>query len=167
MKDTGAIRCDIKLAYRGKSVITVKMEVVAVEGGMGDEIDQVPAKPLEHLGLTGPDTVPCVAVRWQIAQKLHACTEVLDDRANDRFRDLIDLQLLEGLVAEDEWPRVKAACLDVFNGRGKHAWPPAVTVLDGWEAGYRALADDTGFGVADVGEGVAAVTQLIGRIDAS
>lgn len=69
-------------------MITVKMEAAAVEGGMGDEIEHVPAKSLDHVGLTGPDTIPCVAVRWQVAQKLHACTEVFDDRENDRFRDL-------------------------------------------------------------------------------
>lgn len=48
-------------------MVTVKMEVVAVEGGMGTEIDQVLAKPLDHVGLSGPATVPCVAIRWQIA----------------------------------------------------------------------------------------------------
>lgn len=167
VKDTGAIRCEIKLAYRGKSVITVKMEVAAVEGGMGHDIDHVPAKALDHVGLTGPETIPCVAVRWQIAQKLHACTEVLDTKENDRFRDFIDLQLLEELIAEDEWAAVKAACLDVFDGRGKHAWPPTVIVFEGWDAGYRALAEDTGFGVVDVGDAAAAVTQLIGRINDS
>lgn len=50
VKDTGAVRCDIKLAYRGKSVITVKMEAAAVEGGMGDEIDHLPAKSLATWG---------------------------------------------------------------------------------------------------------------------
>jgi len=40
--------------------------------------------------------VPCVAVRWQIAQKLHACTETFEVGENDRFRDLIDLPLLGG-----------------------------------------------------------------------
>lgn len=167
VKDTGAVRCDIKIAYRGKSVITVKMEVAAVEGGMGDEIDHVPAKSLDHVGLTGPDTIPCVAVRWQIAQKLHACTEVFDDGENDRFRDLLDLQLLGQLVADDEWSGVKEACLEVFDGRGKYSWPPEVTTYDSWDAGYRALADQTGFSVGDVGEAAAAVAQLIARIDAS
>lgn len=167
VKDTGAVRCDIKLAYRGKSVITVKMEVAGVERGMGDEIDHVPAKSLDHVGLTGPDTIPCVAVRWQIAQKLHACTEVFDDGENDRFRDLIDLQLLGELVADDEWSGVKAACIEVFEGRGKHNWPPAVTVHESWGAGYRALAEQTGFSVADVAEAAAAVSQLIDRINAS
>ncbi len=134
---------------------------------MGDEIDHVPAKSLDHVGLTGPDTIPCVAVRWQIAQKLHACTEVFDDGDNDRFRDLFDIQLLGELVADDEWPGVKEACLGLFEGRGKHSWPPEVTTYESWDAGYRALAEETGFSVADVGQAAAAIAQLIRQIDAS
>lgn len=105
------------------------------------------------------------AVRWQIAQKLHACTEAFADGENDRFRDLIDLQLLEELVADDEWRDVKAACFEVFGGRGKQTWTPGVTVYESWEAGYRALAEDIGFAVVDVHEAAAAVARLIDRID--
>jgi hypothetical protein len=141
------------------------MEVAAVEAGMGSEIDQVPAKPLDHIGLSGPATVPCVAIRWQIAQKLHACTEVLADRENDRFRDLLDLQLLAGLVRDDGWVEVRSACLEVFAGRAQHPWPPVITVYDSWEPGYRALAEDTGFSVFDVDEAADQVRQMIVRID--
>ncbi len=165
VKDTGALRCDIKLAYRTKPVVTVQMEVAAVEGGMGSEIDQVPAKSLDHVGLSGPATVPCVAIRWQIAQKLHACTEVLPDRENDRFRDLLDLQLLAGLVTDDGWLAVRSACVEVFAGRAKHSWPPDVTVYESWELGYRALAEETGFSVLDIAEAADEVRQLITRIE--
>jgi hypothetical protein len=165
VKDTGALRCDIKLAYRTKPVVTVQMEVAAVEGGMGSEIDQVPAKPLDHIGLSGPATVPCVAIRWQIAQKLHACTEVLPDRENDRFRDLLDLQLLAGLVTDDGWLAVRSACVEVFAGRAKHSWPPDVTVYESWELGYRALAEETGFSVLDIAEAAEEVRQMVARIE--
>ncbi|MGI8661942.1 MAG: nucleotidyl transferase AbiEii/AbiGii toxin family protein [Acidimicrobiales bacterium] len=167
VKDTGAVRLDIKLAYRGKPVITVQMEVAAVEGGMGSEVDHVPAKSLDHVGLVGPETVACIAVRWQIAQKLHACTETLEDRENDRFRDLLDLQLLRDLVADDEWVGVRAACVEVFEGRAKHGWPPDVTVFETWDAGYRALAEETQFSVQRVADAADAVRQLIARIDGS
>lgn len=167
VKDTGAVRVDIKLAYRGKPVITVQMEVAAVEGGMGSEVDHVPAKSLDHLGITGPETVACIAVRWQIAQKVHACTETLEDRENDRFRDLLDLQLLRDLVADDEWADVRAACVEVFDGRAKHAWPPNVTVYGSWDAGYRTLAEETQFSVQRVVDAADAVRELIARIDAS
>lgn len=165
VKDTGALRCDIKLAYRGKPVVTVKMEVAAVEGGMGSEVDHVPAKTLDHVGLTGPETVPCIAVRWQIAQKLHACTEAFDAGENDRFRDLLDLQLLAGLIAEDGWPDVRAACIEVFEGRAKHAWPPEVTVHESWVAGFRVLADEAQSSMPRVEDAGDVVRQLITRID--
>lgn len=165
VKDTGALRCDIKLAYRTKLVVTVQMEVAAVEGGMGSQIDQVPAKPLDHVGLSGPTTVPCVAVRWQIAQKLHACTEVLPNRENDRFRDLLDLQLLAGLVMDDGWIEVRSACVEVFAGRAKHSWPPDVTIYESWDPGYRALAEETGFSVLDIAMAANEVRQMIARID--
>lgn len=92
MRDTGALRCAVKLAYRGRSGATVAAEI-APAGAAGGEIDRLPAKPLDHLGLDGPSEVPCLAVRWQIAQKLHACTEPArpDGPPNDRFRDIIDI----------------------------------------------------------------------------
>ena len=164
IKDTGAVRCEIKLAYRGRPAMTVKVEVAEVEGAMGFDIDHVPAKSLDHVGLTGPDTVACIAVRWQIAQKLHACTEQLDNGENDRFRDLLDLQLLGDLVDDDEWRDVRAACVEVFEGRAKQAWPPQVTVYHSWEAGYRSLATETGFSVVDVQQAADAVRQLITRL---
>ena len=165
VRNTGAARCEIKLAYRGRSVITVKMGVAAVEGGMGDEIDHVPAKPLDHVGLAGPDTIPCVAVRWQMAQKLHACTETFEEGENDRFRDLLDLQLLADLVEGDEWAAARAACIEVFETRAKQVWPPQVTIYESWGAGYEALAGETGFSITDVREAADAVAQLIERID--
>jgi hypothetical protein len=61
--------------------------------------------------------VPCIAVRWQIAQKIHACTERLDGRSNDRFRDLLDLQFLAGPVDDAAWPAVRSACVEIFDGR--------------------------------------------------
>lgn len=166
VRDTGAVRCDIKLSYRSKALITVQMEIAAVEGGMGGEIDHVPAKPLDHLGLTGPETVPCVSVRWQIAQKLHACTETFDEGDNDRFRDLLDLQLLGALVADPDWAQVRSACIEVFDGRAKHTWPPAVTVPASWDAGYRTLAEQTNFSVLEVDQAAALVAALVARIDA-
>jgi Nucleotidyl transferase AbiEii toxin, Type IV TA system len=115
VRDTGALRCEIKIAYRHKPVVTVPFEIASTEAGMAGDIDHVPALSLTHLGLDGPATVACVAVRWQIAQKLHACTERPADRENDRFRDLIDLQILGNLVADDSWQDLRSACVAVSN----------------------------------------------------
>lgn len=135
------------------------------EGQAGCEIDRLPGKPLDALGLEAPTEVPYVSVRHQIAQKLHGCTETpADGRTNDRFRDLIDLLLLEELVKDGDWAGLRAAGKEIFALRQLHLWPPVVTVFDGWSETYPVLATEVGFPVTDVNEAAERVQQLIGRI---
>ncbi|MEX2406538.1 MAG: nucleotidyl transferase AbiEii/AbiGii toxin family protein [Actinomycetota bacterium] len=163
--ETGAQRLDIKLSYRGRSWGTIQLEVAEAEGVAGREIDRVPGKPLDALGIEAPVNVPCVSIRYQIAQKLHACTDVpADGRENDRFRDLIDLLLLEDLVEEEEWPAVREACDEIFRLRAKHSWPPIVTVFETWPGPYSVLAGELGFPLAEVHEAADAVQAMIVRI---
>jgi hypothetical protein len=165
IQETGAQRLDIKLSYRGRSLGTVQLEVAVAEGDAGREIDRVPGKPLDALGIDAPVEVPCVSIRYQIAQKLHACTEVPPDgRENDRFRDLIDLLLLEELIEDGEWPAVLASCEEIFGLRAKHPWPPTVIVFDSWPDAYRALAAELSFPLAEVQEAADAVQLMIARI---
>lgn len=163
--ETGAQRLDIRLSYRGRSWATMQLEVAGTEGEAGREIDRVPGKPLDSLGLDVPDEVPCVSVRYQIAQKLHACTEIpVAGRSNDRFRDLIDLLLLEQLVTNGEWVALREACEELFGLRAMHTWPPSVTVFASWPEPYRALAAEMAFPINDVQKAADAVAEFIIRI---
>lgn len=149
--NTHALRIAIRLSYKGRSWGTVQLEVAPAEGSAGHEIDRVPARPLDPVQLDGPDRIACVSVRYQIAQKLHACTEVYaNGRENDRFRDLIDLQLLRDLLDDDALPAVREACIEIFELRGKHAWTPTVTVWPSWPAGFAAMAREIEFHTDDV-----------------
>jgi len=163
--NTGPRRCQVKIQYRGRPVVSVPVEFAATEASMADDIDHVVPEPLNHLGSDGPDTVPCVAIKWQIAQKIHACTHHHPDRANDRLRDLLDLQLLAALVDTDDWAPLRAACIEVFDGRATHQWPPRLVVPDAWVDGYSTLAADTGFHIADVHVAAVQVQSLIDGID--
>ncbi|HEY2142125.1 MAG TPA: nucleotidyl transferase AbiEii/AbiGii toxin family protein [Solirubrobacteraceae bacterium] len=98
-----------------------------VEAG-GDEIEEIALHDLSTIGLDGPTIVPVLAVRWQIAQKLHAVTEppLRPGGENPRYWDLIDLQLLQALTGENLAP-VKDACQRIFAARGRQPWPPHVT----------------------------------------
>jgi len=87
IRDTHAMRMDIKLAYKGKPWGTVQLEVAPAEGHAGQEIDRVSARPLDP---------------------------------------------------------VREACVEIFELRNKHAWPPDVTVHRSWAAGFAAMATDTG-----------------------
>jgi Nucleotidyl transferase AbiEii toxin, Type IV TA system len=72
VRETGAVRMDIKLAYKGRAWGTVQFELAPAEGETGLEIDRVTARPLDAVQLDGPERIACVSVRYQIAQKLHA-----------------------------------------------------------------------------------------------
>ncbi len=166
--ETQAQRTTIKLSYRGRSWASVKFEVAPAEGNLGNEIDRVPARPLDHLGLDGPVDVACMAVRWQIAQKLHACTEpTTGDRRNDRFRDLVDLILMWDLVDEADRPTVRQACEEIFELRAAHVWPPRVSVRSHWPAPYRVMAEELRFPILDVHEAAQSVSDIVEEIQSA
>jgi hypothetical protein len=164
--NTGAVRLDVKLAYRTRPWGTVTLEVAPTEGDSGQEIERVPAIPLGPFGLRGLEAVPCVAVRYQIAQKLHACTEdFASGPPNNRVRDLIDVLMLRGLI--DDMARVREACIEIFQLRAKHSWPPTVIVFELWPELYAALAAQIDFDPSDVNQAAADVQALINAIDAA
>lgn len=72
--------------------------------------------------LDGPERVTCLALRYQVAQKLHAVTEQPDGRANHRFWDLIDLQFQRELLGND-LARVREACVDIRDSDDRRAGP--------------------------------------------
>jgi len=125
----------------------------------------VPALSISEFGLTGPSEVACLSLRFQTAQKIHACTERFSDRENERVHDLIDLQLLEELI--DDYSRINVACVETFALRAAHAWPPTLTVEPTWPDIYRQLAAELEFPTKDIAEAVTRVQALIDRIHAS
>lgn len=159
-------RMDIKFAYKGRSWGTIQLEVGPSEGTSGREIDRVPARPLDAVQLDVPDKVACVSIRYQIAQKIHACTEVFGDgRHNERFRDLIDIELLRELVSADELIAVRMACIEIFELRQKHRWPPKLIVGDTWLDGFRGMAHEIGFDTDDVEVAAMRFRTFVDEID--
>lgn len=168
---TGAFQILLTIRYGTQPWGKVTLEVSAIEGGSGrgEEIDyQKPSPEFSMFGIGEIQAdVPCLSVRYQIAQKLHACTEVLGNKENGRFQDLLDLLLLEDLVADDGWGDLREACQEVFTLRGKHSWPPDVTVFPGWPLPYADLAVRAEFPILDVNVAAGAVRALIQRIEES
>lgn len=157
-------RLDVKLFFRGRSWGTLRLEVAGPDSQAVDG-EAVPAIPIDEFGLAGPQTIRCLSLRYQIAQKLHAVTERFADGDNERFRDLIDLIVCRDLILKME--DVKDACEDVFNARGMHSWPPEVVVPDAWAEPYAAMAQEMEFPIGDVEEAAHQVRELIAAIDAA
>ncbi|MBF6619597.1 MAG: nucleotidyl transferase AbiEii/AbiGii toxin family protein [Patulibacter sp.] len=59
---TASQRLDVKLAYRGRSWQTVRLEIAPAEGAAGQDVDPVAGVPLDRFGLEALERVPCVSV---------------------------------------------------------------------------------------------------------
>jgi hypothetical protein len=159
-----------KLSYRGQPFASVPIEVSMVEAGNAEHFDAVSSDALALVGVPVAVTVPCMTVPWQIAQKLHACTATMTPpKTNDRAHDLIDLQLLEMLVADADLQQTRFAGVAVFEARAEQQWPPAIRALPHWPAIYDRARE--GLDHIDLAEAVAAaarrVQRLVLRIDAT
>jgi len=159
-------RLEIKLFYRDKNFVTIPLEIAV---SMLESIDQpdfiAPAERLDPVGMPTPDRVACLPIRWQIAEKLHACTDPGDDgRGNQRPRDLVDLLHLRALT--DDLLGVRIAALHTFESRSRHAWPPSVVAWRGWESMWAELrrAQETRLELPDA---VGLVNVFIQEIEAA
>jgi hypothetical protein len=133
-------RCKIKLAYHDRPFATLAFELSQAEANSFALLEQIPnAVDLHKVQLGPAGDVVVLSVHYQIAQKLHACTEVPAEGSNPRVHDLYDIVLLAGLAENAGLASTKAACEDTFAHRGKHRWPPVLPTWDDWERLWNAL----------------------------
>jgi hypothetical protein len=173
-------RFDIIMELRGVVWRRVQFEISPDEAGIGDESERIEPPPLSGFGLPDPDSLVGIALRFQIAQKLHAVSDPHDPPAwvNDRARDVIDLLLLRDLARESGAPslvELRQAGVAVFEARAREAgrldypgraWPPVVVGHGHWAADYRRAAASAGVDL-DMGQAIAQVNQWITEIDAA
>ena len=78
------IRFQVKLLYKKKDFVTIPMELSPAEGHSIDRIELLPAAmSLKPVQLAEAEVIPFLPIAYQVAQKLHACTEDTgDDRSN-------------------------------------------------------------------------------------
>lgn len=170
-------RFHVQLKIGGYVWRTIKVEVAADEGGTGDSVEQLPAAPLGHFGLPSASSLAGIALDYQVAQKIHACTDPHDppEYINDRARDIVDLILLRDALYsfDSDLTSTKAACLALFSARlddaislgmPVRAWPPTVTPYPHWKTDFERAATelDLSFSFDDA---VATVNQWIKEID--
>jgi hypothetical protein len=168
----------VKLAVRGKVWRSIKVEIAGDEADAAEEHDVLSAVHLDHFGLPTPDELLGIAVRFQIAQKLHACTDPHQppSEPNDRARDIADLLLLRDLVRLEATPTaadIGNACAAVFQaradearalGRAPRTWPPAVLAYPHWQVDYDRVAVQAKISDA-LDDAVSALNEWIAELD--
>lgn len=157
-------RCQVKLSYQGKPFFTVPFEVGHAEAGSFTLLETL-ANRIDlnrvQLGPTGDVTV--LNVHYQIAQKLHACTEIPAEGDNPRVHDLYDILLLAGLAESEGLHVTRLACEDTFRHRNKHKFPPPLPDWPDWAMVWAALdiPDDARYRYEEARAGVEALIQRV------
>lgn len=170
-------RLYIFVSLKGQLWRKVQVELAPDEGGAGSTPETVAAPTLDPFGLPSPEVLVALAMRYQIAQKLHACSDPHDPPTwvNDRPRDIVDLMLLRDLVAVEDVltdVEIQEASLAVFEARATDAatlgrpvrrWPPQVVAHPHWPNDYARAAQDGGV-TSTLEEAVGAVNDWIDEI---
>lgn len=161
--DNGTVNIELAVTYRGGAWTSIAVDIARAEPGEA-EIEWLPAIPLTAaFGVTGPAALPCLPLRLHIAQKLHGMT--LPPRAgrqNDRFRDLVDLLLMEELVTD--YAELREACETVFTHRGTHGWPPALALPPHWTDPFARMAGDLDLPVTEAAAAMERIQAFVNRI---
>jgi hypothetical protein len=161
--DNGTVNLEFAVSYRGGAWTGIAVDVARAEPSESG-VEWIDAIPLaEPFGITGPVTLPCLPLPVHIAQKLHGMTlPPRRGRQNERFRDLIDLLLMEEMVTD--YAGLREVCESVFRARATHGWPPPLEVPSHWTEPFARLARDLDLPVADIREGLHRVQALLDRI---
>lgn len=173
-------RFHVQVSLRGDVWRKVKIEISPDEAGAAGEQDVLRAPNLEHFGLESPGELLGIAMRFQIAQKIHACTDphLPPDQKNERARDAVDLFLLRELVATEGTPsltELRQACEAVFRARAEEAgragtpareWPPTAVAHPHWATDYAGAAQKAG-ATLTLDEAIAELNRWIADIDAA
>jgi Nucleotidyl transferase AbiEii toxin, Type IV TA system len=164
--DNGVVNMEFAVSYRDGAWASISIDVARNEPGE-HEIEWLPAIPLtESFGIPGPDVLPCLPLRGHIAQKIHGMTlPPRPGKRNERFRDLIDLLLMEVLVIE--YQDLCKTCEQVFAARNTHPWPPPLDLPEHWIDPVNRLIRELELPIADAHAGLAQVSQFVDRIIAS
>lgn len=165
IRDTGSHRLAVQVEFADSNWQTLQLEVARPEVA---EVELVPvAISLADFKLDGPSRVACLSLRYQIAQKLHAVSERPSDRENLRFWDLIDLILLAEML-QGELESVREACVQTFETRDTHEWPPELMVPHSWVKPYAAAIEQIERELPPTAEAAAdEVRAFIAEIDAA
>lgn len=163
IRDTGSHRLSIQVEFGGRDWQTLQVEIARPKFPEPELV--ATAISIADFKLDGPERVACLSLRYQTAQKIHAVTEKPQDRQNLRHWDLIDLILLRDLLGKD-LIATREACIETFETRNTHAWPPELEVPGAWHEPYAASAAEIDIGLPTDVEGAAEeVRAFIASID--
>jgi hypothetical protein len=167
----GGVALELRLRNRARATKDIDVVLRDEKADLADTLEQAVTGDPEAIvltdafGVTGPTLLPCLPLRFHVAQKLHGMTlPPRPGKQNERFRDLVDLLLMEALVTHD-YAAFREACELVFRSRNTHPWPPNLEAMPShWAAPFTRLAEELELREKDVETALIRVRSFVERI---
>jgi hypothetical protein len=160
-------RAPLQIRYEGRDFGSLAFEV-AIDATAAAHYELIEPEGIELgvFAIDPPRFVPCLDIPYQIAQKVHACTEPVPG-GNERVRNIVDIWLLEMLLGPTHLDAVRAAAIETFRRRQRHAWPPAVVAGTSWARDYETLVAGYPDAPPTIDDAIEYLSGFIARIDAA
>ena len=169
-------RFKVQLDIRGVRWRSIKVEIAFSEGHIGEHAERIPSPSTGFFGITRPDDLATISMAYQVAQKLHACSDPHDppEFRNERVRDIVDLVLIHDAFypLRTDLAEVTAAAKDIFSARAleaqelgleRRAWPPAIEANEVWESTWATPASEAGLDLS-LAEALVEVNRWVAQI---
>lgn len=167
----------VYLDIHGVRWAKIKVEVSFSEGAADKKHDMITSPSTAFFGIEQPANVATITMAYQVAQKLHACTDPHEPpfEENTRVRDIVDLLLIKWAFYPQgsELQSIREAAVDVFDaraaeavkhGRARREWPPTVASNAIWDSTWSAPAREGGVALT-LPEAIDAVQAWITEIE--
>lgn len=163
IEPTGAARALVQTTLNGRPWSSIRLELSTAEADLASDFDLVAIDPpLARFNLAGPGTVASMPIPLQIAQKLHALTDLDAPEDPARCRHALDVVLLLPLVEDEaELARIVSA---VFDRRGAQELPGMVTSHPDWDPAYARFAADAPGAPETLDAALAQIDVLLGEL---
>ena len=172
-------RFHIVLSLKGVTWRRIQVEVAFPEGAIADVAERFPAPRLGYFGVHPATELAGITLAYQVAQKLHACSDPHQPPTfrNNRVRDIVDLLLIRDTfyTPPTDLKPLRDAAEDIFSARATEAadlglstrmWPPLIVSNPLWKNEYEHPAMEVGISLS-LDEAVFQVNQWVAQIRAS
>jgi hypothetical protein len=137
----GGIRHSAQSLLDGRTFERFHIDV-GIGGFDADDLEIFYTSDLLSFSELGPIQIPCFPLDRQLAEKVHAYTQIHEGRMSSRVKDLVDILLIAGF-GEISAKRVGEALEQTFLERATHPLPNKFPEPpSSWAGPFRRLADE-------------------------
>ncbi len=159
----GGVRHSLRALLDGRTFERFHIDI-GIDDPLVVPIEHLETPPLLEFAGIPSTTIPCYPIVQQIAEKVHAFSQIYSSGESTRVKDLVDILLMAGfgeISAQDLQMALKAT----FDVRKTHSLPATMpTPPRSWASSFRRMVGDVGLSYATLESASEALQRFLNPI---